>query len=353
MTTILARPKIYNSNGVGGDSGLTSYTPSWLQGGQQSQQPNDSLSPYSLFRSLNTPTGGQDIQNSASSMLNKFQSQGAMDFVPQDVLSKLGQATGNLANYKPEQIDVGKVQTLPVEYYEKQIQDLSAPITAQYEKARALTRGDLAARGAMYDSEAYDPRIPTSVGALDQNFLEQIGNITRGVQIERMKEGQQNEQTYIDRLLNEGQTRRGLGLEGLTSGAAAAGNEAQFYGNTALQQLGLDANMINSLLGYGADRYKSEADLFSNIYAADTDYNKGLLDTETQREKTRQDTLSRLLELQGYQDVNQIGLWDSLAEQLGFGTTGGVSKDYSKKSSSTSASTPKPMYDSRGRYILG
>lgn len=185
---------------------------------------------------------------------------------------------------------------MPAEYYQKQIEDLSAPITAQYDKARLAARGDQAARGTIYDSQGYK-----DIGELDKSFLDQLGSITRGTQLERMKSEQGNEQDYLNRLMQEGQARR----------------------SAQLQQTGLDVNMINNLLGYGADRFKSEADLFGNIYGADTDFNKAVLDYNQPKYSDRFDTLARLLEAEGYQGVPQEQLWKEVANSLGFLNTGG------------------------------
>lgn len=229
---------------------------------------NDPFTPYDQFVSTNKGPGvDSQADAAAGSFLSSYQNKAPISSVP-----------------------VGRVENQPAEYYQKQIEDLTKPLTAQYDKARAATRGDQAARGTIYDSQGYQ-----DIGDLDKNYLETIGSITRGTEIERMKEQQANEQAYQSALLQEGQGKRAADLQGL----------------------GLDTNMINSLLGYGADRYKSSADLFKGIYGADTDLNKTRIETGN-NEKTKLDTLLRLIEAQGYTGVPQEQLWEALSGSLGF-----------------------------------
>lgn len=223
----------------------------------------------------------------------KFMNQGP------GVDAQANQATGSFLNSYQNRAPianapVNKVQNMPTEYYQKQIEDLSAPLTAQYDRARTSARGDQAARGTLYDSQGYQ-----DIGQLDKSYLEQIGSITRGSTLEQMKEQQANEQAYQTALLGEGQSKRAADL----------------------QAMGLDVNMINSLLGYGADRYKSEADLFKGVYGTDVDYNKALIEQQPnsiQATKDARDASLRMLEMQGYQGSPQEQMWEALAKQMGF-----------------------------------
>lgn len=335
-------------------------------------------SPYQYFKGMNTPPTDANASGLSSQLMKNYGNvqydpksaqsfipqdifggkvgytpKTAQDYVPKEVLSQLGQVTSGLAGYQPEKIEVGKVQSMPAEYYQKQVEDLSQPLTQQYEKARALSRGDQAARGTLYDSQGYK-----DIGELDKSYIDQLGAITRGIQIQQMENEQQNEQAYVDRLLQEALGRRDLGLQGLNTAGGLLSNVFQSYGTlggseqdravktaleqagldaskigtvlnfaggenklgveTDLQNKGLDANTINSLLGYGADRYGTEANLFGEIYGSDTDYNKALLETAQKGESDFLSAMVDLLNLQGYEGVPQEQVFNSLLEQLGY-----------------------------------
>jgi hypothetical protein len=270
---------------------LTSLSPT------QAPAPAPAPSPYEEFVTQNAPKTDGAATNLATGLMSGYQQ------LPPETIAQLGQATTKLANYTPEKINVGQAQTMPLEYYQKQIEDLSAPLTSQYDLARKTMRGDQAARGTLYDSEGYSD----IVNELDKPYFDQLGNITRGVQIKRMEDMRANQQDYLTRLLDEAKDRRSLSLDATKSGA-------DILTRTALQKMGIDANTINSLLGYNADRYGTEANLFGNIYSADTDYNKA----ELQQGNDRGDNILRLLEMSGYTEQPQGQLWESYLEELGF-----------------------------------
>lgn len=288
---------------------------------------------YTRFKSNNAPTTDTGASNLASNLMGgyggiKYDPKNPQSYIPQDTLAQLGKVTGNLANYQPEKINVSKVETMPVEYYQKQVEDLSKPLTAQYETSRASMRGDQAARGNIYDSSGYTEMAEK----VDKPYIEQLGNITRGVQEQRMAQENQNAQDYATRYDTEALNRRSMGLEGLTAGGNLISGVAGMYGNlgageqeraitTALQNKGLDANTINSLLGYGADRYKTEAGLFGDIYGQDTDYNKSMMEDARTREQNRRQAILDMLGLTGYTDQAQGPLWESLGGELGYPTT--------------------------------
>ena len=281
-------------------------------------------SPYQYFKSKTTPVTDASASGLASNLMQgysktSYKPKTAQDYIPPEMLAQLGQVTGGLANYKPEKINVGQAQSMPVEYYQSQIEDLSKPLTEQYNLSREKARGDQAARGTMYDSEGY-----RDIGQLDKSYIDQLGNMTRGVQQQRMQNENQNQQFNITNELNEGLSRRDLGLQGLTSGGNLLSNVSGMFGQlgqgesdlevrTALQQAGIDANTINSLLGYGADRYGTEANLFGNVYQSDQDFNKGLLQDATNRFGQRID----LLGLPGYTESPQTEAYNNLLYSLG------------------------------------
>lgn len=290
---------------------------------------NDSTSAYNKFKATQTPTTDVAAANKATNLLGNYgnvsySAQNPQSYIPQDTLAQLGKVTGGLSNYTPEKINVSKVETMPAEYYQTQVQELSQPITSQYEKARATSRGDQAARGTLYDSEGYK-----DIGELDKSYLEKLGDITSRVQLKRMENENANAQDYATRSDTEALNRRSMGLEGLTSGGNLLSGVASMYGDlgskesdraitTALQNKGLDANTINSLLGYGADRYGTEANLFGDIYGADTDFNKYLLEDQTTREQNRKQNILDMLGLPGYGETDQQGVYEGLSGELGY-----------------------------------
>lgn len=253
--------------------------------------------PYQTFTSQNAPKTDANASSLASNLMGNYQQ------LPASTLEQLGQSTTKLANYAPEKIKVAKAQSMPTEYYQKQLEDLSAPLAKQYDRSRSMMRGDQAARGTLYDSEGASQ----ITNELDAPYLEQLGNITRGVQIKRMEDERANETDYLTRFMDEAKDRRSLGLDATKSGA-------DIITRTALQKMGIDANTINSLLGYGADRYGTEANLFGNIYSADTDFNKSAMD----RDAKSNDDILRLLEMSGYTEQPQGQLWEAVMEKLGF-----------------------------------
>mgnify|MGYP001588058291 CR=1 FL=1 len=294
----------------------------------------DATNPYANFQSTFAPKTDVGASDIASNLMGgygniSYQPKSAQSYIPQETLSQLGKVTGGLANYQPEKINVGRVESMPVEYYQKQVEDLSQPLAKQYETSRALTRGDLAARGTIYDSEAYDPRVQGSLGSLDKNYIEQLGNITRGVQLQRMQQEQQNAQDYANKSYDEATGRRTLGLQGLSTAGSVLPGVAGMYGElggkeqeraitTALQNKGLDANTINSLLGYGADRYKTEAGLYGDIYKTDIGYNQSMIEDARAREEARRKQILDLLQLPGYTEQPQGPLWEALGQELGY-----------------------------------
>lgn len=324
--------------------------------GQYESQGEAPLSPYQTFQAFNQPKLDEQVSGYASNLISdqkpiSYAPKTAADYIPQETLGQLGQVTQKIADYTPEKVEVAKVQSLPVEYYQKQIDDLTAPLKDQYQTSRALLRGDQAARGVLNDSEAFDERIPTSTGNLDKRFLEQIGNITRGVELQRMTEGQQNERDFITNSINEAENRRKLALEGINAGNTAIGNTAQLYGNlgqseqdravtTALQQAGLDANTINSLLGYGADRYKTEAGLFGDIYGEESSTNRSMIEDQQRREQARREQIINLLDLQGYQGVPQEQLFNEFLNEFGYRATELSPESASRNSSNQNIVNP-------------
>lgn len=257
--------------------------------------------PDPLARIRSTNTGQQQPAGAGFQTQNPITSYEQFKYMNQGpgVDAQANQATGSFLNsYQNktpvQSVAVNKVQNMPSSYYQQKIADLTAPLNAQYDLARTKTRGDQAARGTIYDSQGYQ-----DIGQLDKSYLEQIGNITRGTALEQLQAEQANEQNYQNALLQEGQSNRAAALQGL----------------------GLDVNMITSLLGYGADRYKSEADLFGNVYNADTDYNKALIEqgpNSLQRYEADSDAVLRMLEMQGYQGSPQEQLWEELAKKMGY-----------------------------------
>lgn len=296
---------------------------SLVHGKLQPVQKNTGVSsgtPYQQFVGQNAPQTDQSATNLGNNLMGSYQR------LPDSVLSQLGQVTSRLADYKPEKIDVGKAQSMPVEYYQKQIEDLSQPLTQQYEKSRALMRGDQAARGTLYDSEGSTQL----VDQIDKPYLDQLGSITRGVQLQRMQDERANEADYLNRAQSEALDRRKIGFDATQGGA-------DLFTRTALQQAGIDANTINSLLGYKADRYGTEANLFGNIYESDTDWNKALISDATERYKTDQQTPVDLLGLQGYTDSPQSDAYNQMLYRLGL-----VSKPQETQPTVPGSSLPDP-----------
>lgn len=290
------------------------FNPNTGQYENETTAPNDAMNPYQRFRMQSAPTTDTGASATASNLLTGYKPKTATDFLTPEVAGQLGRATSNLMDYRPEKIDISKVQTLPVEYYQKQLEDLSQPLTKQYELARGQARGDQAARGVLSDSEGY-----RDIGKLDESFLNTIGSMTRGVQQQRMQQEHASAQDYANKSFEEATGRRGLGLEGLTRGGAQASNVGQLYGTLGTQGAGLDANLINSLLGYGADRYSTEANLFGEVYGRDTDFNRAMIEDLRGREDTRRQRLIDLINAQGYEGVPQEDLWRALAGELGYG----------------------------------
>jgi hypothetical protein len=274
------------------------------------------LSGYSNFRGTNAPVVNDVAAgNLSNKLMAGFQPGKTLsNLVPQETLAQLGQVTKGLANYQPAKIDVTKVETMPVEYYQKQVEDLSAPIVQQYDKARATSRGDQAARGTIYDSEGYK-----DIGQLDKSYLEQLGSITRGTEIQRMQDEQAAARDYATRYDAEAADRRKLGLEGMTSAGSVLNTAVGTAGSTGAQLAGIDANAMNSLLGYGADRYGTEADLFGNIYNSDQDMNKTLITDRSENERARRQNIIDSIGLTGYQDFPQEQLLEAFSnEELGY-----------------------------------
>lgn len=245
--------------------------------------------PYRYLKGTSFPSTYDPMSYPALSNLPTSYGAGREN-IGQNIFGRLGQATSAVANYQPEKINVPKAQVMPANYYQTQVEDLSRPLMQQYETSRAAARGNQAARGTLYDSEGY-----RDIGNLDKNFLEQLGSITRGVQLQRMGQEFQGEQSYADRLLQEEMDRRNLGFEGV-------GRAGQLFTQGALQQQGLDQNTVNALLGYGADRFRTETGLFGDLYQ-----------TDVGAEADRRKNLLGLLELQGYTGVPQEQLWRAMA----------------------------------------
>ena len=263
--------------------------------GASTSSSTSSYNPYNYFTSNTSPSTGAAASSLGSSLMggyNQYKQKSVSDYVPQDVLSQLGQYSQSFQNYTPETV------TKPLEYYTSQIEDLSKPLTAQYDKSRAAARGDQAARGTLYDSQGYQ-----DIGEIDKSYLDQLGSVTRGVAQQRMQDQYQ-----------EGSDRRALSLDAMKSGAALAtdtfGKYSQAGGDESaryLQGLGLDANTINSILGYSADTYGTKGNLFGDLYSS-TDPNKV--------EQDRRQSMIDLLGLQGYTDNPQTQAWNNLYNDL-------------------------------------
>lgn len=283
--------------------------------------------PYEYFRRTNAPTTDRNASTTAANLLSGYQKptytpKSAQDYVPPEILAALGNSTQKLADFKPETVKVDQVQVKPVEYYQSQIDDLSKPLENQYSLARASARGDQAARGTLYDSQGYE-----DIGQLDKSFLDAVANITRGVQQQRMSDEQSAQTINAQNNLTEALNRRQTSLAGLTAGGNQANIASQFYGDlggseqnraitSALQGLGLDTNLITSLLGYGADRYKTEGQLFSDVYGTDSTYNTERAKIGQQDIENKRGTLIDLINAQGYSGVPQEQLWEAIGQQI-------------------------------------
>jgi len=304
-------------------------TPGNVTPGGSNVQPT--TTPYNYFTGTNRPSTDPGAQGLAGGLMGDYGSRrvsydprSAQDYIPQQTLQELGQVTGGLADYTPEKINVGQVETMPVEYYQKQIEDLSKPLERQYERSRELARGEQAARGTLSDYEGY-----RDIGDIDRSYLEQLGSITRGTQLERMRGEQANQQAYVDRALQEATGRRQLGLQGLQAGGSVLPGVAGMFGElggseqergvkTALQQAGLDANTINTLLGYSADRYGTEAGLFGDIYGIDVEAGSKERERARLREQDRYANMIDLLGLEGYTESPQEQLWGAMSTEMGY-----------------------------------
>src|SRR3990167_3224908 len=103
--------------------------------------------PYPFFDFGAFPQFGQNVSGAISPRVGA-------GYLPQGTLEQLGNVTGKLANYQPGKVDIRKPATLPTEYYQRQIEQLTQPGIKQFmERVRPQAIGDIAYQGNLGDYE--------------------------------------------------------------------------------------------------------------------------------------------------------------------------------------------------------
>lgn len=223
-----------------------------------------------------------------------------------------------LTEWKPQ------VARLSADTYQKMIDDSMAPLRKEYDRAREQARGDLAAEGTIYDYSGHD-----SMRKMGDDYLTNIGNVVRGVEIQREQD-----------LMKDAQMARELDLQARTAAANQAGNTAQLFSTvgqgeselatkTGLENQRLEDEFANSLTGYLTGKYKAESDSYGTERQADVDQYRA----EREAEDALRQRWIQMLDLPGYGDLEGgEDMYSAVGQSLWGG--GGLPSQYTGGSTS-------------------
>lgn len=258
-------------------------------------------------RGLQSPRFGEDVTGVVAPRVRA-------GILPPGTTQQLGESLRGLINFQPEKVQIRRAQPLPAEFYQRQLEQLTAPGIRQFvEHTRPQAVGTLAAEGTLRDYEGGERLFD-----LDKEMLEQIGRITQGVQLAREERESGIEQGALQREESEDAARRAMQFQALTGGAGLAGE-------LALGQAGLDAQTLAALGQISGQQFGREADLFGALSRLGTERELGLGELElgrskldAERELQRRRMLFDIATAPGFQDFPQLQGLASLSTELGF-----------------------------------
>lgn len=269
-----------------------------LQNGQKITDPNNlgTVAPTATRPTYGTTIGTGDNQIDIAEQVGKqlkakpisYTPKTLDSYMPGSVKNAMDANLGKITNFNAQPVQLSS------DYWNKTLQDTLEPMKKAQDLAREQMRGDLAAEGNIYDSEGHE-----SVRKQADDYLTQIGAVTRGVQIAREKQA-----------ADDAKWAQEQNLAAATTGAGTAGNYAQLYGDVGSNESQFattaelqDKAAKNSLLGGTMDwltgKYNAETDAYTADRQADVDTYKAEQDAA---DALRQRWID-YLNLPGYGDV--------------------------------------------------